>query len=205
MLKDAFAWGRALGIESTVGVEACGVDCSPTPAGNADPPQYPGDRTANLTEYYRGTLLHINATYQSEYFWIWSSEGWAPRSNASIPVSDPAIQGIVENFHALEQAKQETGLATKLATGGWTLGEKKTKRPASSLLLSPSICEIACEDNDLPTGSGQDNCKKNSEQEGWFVFRTGPLADLAYFDSVLPEGWVMSSINEKIGCEKRPF
>ena len=149
MLTDAFSWGRALGIESTVGIEACGVCCS-NPAADADPPQYPGDRTAALKDYYSGTLLHINATYQSEYFWIWTSEAWGPRTNASTPMSDLAVQGMVENFQALHEAKEETGLPTKLATGGWTLG---------------------------------------------------PLADLAYFDNVLPEGFVMTSINEKIGMQ----
>ena len=134
-----------------MGIEACdGTPGCANPKGDADPATYPGNRSAALKDYFRGTLLRINATYQSEYFWLWAGEGWAPRTNASMPMSDPAIQGVVEGFRALHEAKVETGLDVALATSGWTLG---------------------------------------------------PRGDRAYFDSVLPEGFVMSSINEKIGLQ----
>lgn len=49
---------------------------SANPKGIVDPSGYRGNRSAALKEYYKGALLHINATYRSEYFWIWTGEGW---------------------------------------------------------------------------------------------------------------------------------
>lgn len=151
MLTDAFSWGRKIGVQSCVGIEACdGTPNCANPKGDADPAQYPGDKTAALKDYFRGALLHINRTYGSEIFWLWTGEGWAPRTNATMPMSDPAIQGVVEGFRALHEAREETGLQIALATSGWTFG---------------------------------------------------PLANRAYFDTVLPPDVIMSSINEKIGLQ----
>ena len=66
MLADAFSWGRKIGVQSCIGIEACdGTPNCANPKGNADPAQYPGDKSAALKDYFRGALLHINATYKS--------------------------------------------------------------------------------------------------------------------------------------------
>jgi len=115
LLRDAFAWGRQIGVKSCVGIEsgqAIQVQVLPSIGPLREP----------LKEYYKGALEHITATYKSDMFWIWTSEGWEARKNATMALSDPAIGGVLDDFEALHDASRELNSSIELATGGWTLG-----------------------------------------------------------------------------------
>ena len=116
LLKDAFAWGRELGLKSCVGTEV----------GEAVPPQERAHPAA-LKEYYKGALQRIEATYRADYYWIWTPEGWPARNNASMELSDPSVVASINDFMALNQAKRELNSTISLATSGWTLGPRRDR------------------------------------------------------------------------------
>lgn len=129
VLTQAFDFARHSHIETCVGIES----------GNAIPTHYPGNKHAELVDYYKGMLLHINATYKASCFWIWTGEGWPARHNASIAVEDPIVQTVVSDLLAAHAAWQELGLngTTTLATGGWTVGPM-TDRTYFDKVLPPA-------------------------------------------------------------------
>ena len=114
MLRESFEYAHSLGHLTCVGIES--LD------GGIKKPQ------ANVSslDYFKGIFTRINRTYPIDYFWIWTPEGWAVRSDYSIPVTDPSVQIPVKDMLAAHQARKDLGLdqTLKLATCGWTVGPR---------------------------------------------------------------------------------
>ena len=108
MFNDAFTYAKKLGHLTCVGIESGNL-------GIAKP-----NPNVSSVEYFKGIFSRINRTYPIDYFWIWTQEGWTPRGDANIPLTDPSVQNPVKDMMAADQARKELGLedSLKLATCG---------------------------------------------------------------------------------------
>lgn len=110
LLSDAFSHARRLQIMTSVGTES--------------PLHIPPPAAGNASDYYLGIFTRMQAAYGPvDYYWIWTSEGWSARSDAKMPVTDPAIRDVVQDMLAAHDARLRGNFTSlKLATCGWTVG-----------------------------------------------------------------------------------
>jgi hypothetical protein len=145
LLTRAFDWARTLGHSTAVGIE-CGSSAGFHPLlSAAAPDDDPGGvkaPNATLVDFYKGTLARIAATHKASHFWVWTGEGWAPRSDQSLNVTSAAVQFCLDEYAALHAARdalfppnadaaEQVGsngdddlprYRPQLATGGWSVG-----------------------------------------------------------------------------------
>ncbi len=116
LLRDAFAFGRDLGVKSCVGTEmpltipeAVKKRLLETGKNPADP--------ATVVDLYRGIFERIKATYPLDYYWLWTDENWT-WSDAS----EVQVKAVINDARTAIAAAGEAGAPFALATCGWVLG-----------------------------------------------------------------------------------
>lgn len=118
MLARVFRFGRSVGVQTCVGTEA--PLAKPSTCANA-----------SATELYQGIFERITALgLPLDYYWIWTPEGWGARQNPSVPVSDPLVSEVLQDFLAADAALKavaHAGANFSLATCGWTLGPRSNR------------------------------------------------------------------------------
>jgi len=116
MLRDAFTFGRSLGIKTCVGTEMPltipelvkkrlrekGLD-----------PRDPG----TLKEVYKGLFSRIREAYPIDYYWLWTDENWT-WSDAD----EKTIQGVIDDAQIALAAAADAQVPFAIATCGWVLG-----------------------------------------------------------------------------------
>jgi len=116
MLREAFSFGRALGIKTCVGTESPLTIPEPVKKGLLDKGMDPRD-PAVVKEVYKGIFGRIVNAYPLDYYWIWTDENWT--------WSDAApgqVKAVVDDIRTALEAAQEMSLPFSLATCGWVLG-----------------------------------------------------------------------------------
>jgi len=70
-----------------------------------------------IKKVYRGMFKWVKKMYDSDYFWLWTTEGWVLN-----PPKKSDIDQVVTHIKIAADALQEVATGTGLATCGWTVG-----------------------------------------------------------------------------------
>jgi len=136
LLRDAFTFARALGIQTCVGTE--------TPltipkqlqerlkAQNKDPKD-----PAVLREIYEGMFRRIAQTYPLDYFWFWTPESWTWEGT-----KDEQVRITTNDLTTAIAAARNVQSPFKLATCGWVLGPQQDRAMFDKML--PLDVAVSC-------------------------------------------------------------
>ena len=110
MLSQAFVHAKQVGVKTCLGTEA--------------PLTRPTTVPVNVTneELYRAIFARLKAKHiPLDYYWSSTSEAWStggdsPGQNASMPMSHPAIAGVLADFLAIDAAAKAEQVDFELAT-----------------------------------------------------------------------------------------
>lgn len=116
LLRDAFAFGRGLGVKSCVGTEMPLTIPDRVKKRLIAEGRDPAD-PATVAEVYRGIFERIKGTYPLDYYWLWTDENWT-WSDAS----EAQVQAVVSDARSAVAAAAQAGAPFSLATCGWVLG-----------------------------------------------------------------------------------
>jgi len=116
MLRNAFSFGKSLGIKTCVGTETPLIV-----------PKRVRDRLIKahkditdpkvISQIYEGIFEHIKRTYPVDYYWLWTPESWTWDSVPAI-----VVQKTESDLILAVKAAKEVNATFKLATCGWVLG-----------------------------------------------------------------------------------
>ncbi len=116
MLREAFAFGRGLGISICMGTEtpltipkAVRERLEAAGADPADP-----DTVRRL---YRGMFERIDRTHPIDWYWLWTPEGWTWQG-----ADEEQVEATVRDVRLALEALEEAGSPFGFATCGWVLG-----------------------------------------------------------------------------------
>ena len=116
MFREAFSFGRDLGIKTCVGTEAAFEIHDVTAKELRKAAVNPEDSTG-LAALYEGIFTRIRRSYPVDYYWIWTDEGW------TWTVPDPeAVKRSVRSIRTARDVMKKTGTPFSLAISGWVLG-----------------------------------------------------------------------------------
>ena len=116
MLRDAFSFGRGLGVKSCVGTEMPLTIPELVKKRLREQGKDPRD-PAVVAEIYKGIFERIKETYPLDYYWLWTDENWT-WSDAS----DAQIKAVVADAKTAVSAAAAARSSFTLATCGWVLG-----------------------------------------------------------------------------------
>jgi hypothetical protein len=116
LLRDAFTFGRKLGVKSCVGTEMPLTIPELVKKRLRDQGQDLRDPSV-VAEIYKGIFERIKETYPLDYYWLWTDENWT-WSDAS----GEQITAVVSDAKTAVAAAAEVGAPFSLATCGWVLG-----------------------------------------------------------------------------------
>jgi hypothetical protein len=116
MLRDAFTFGRALGIRTCVGTEMPLTVPEPVKKRLLDLGQNPTDPNT-IKSLYKGLFTRIKNAYPLDYYWLWTDENWT-WSDAG----EAQIKAVVDDALTAIEAANEVQAPFDLATCGWVLG-----------------------------------------------------------------------------------
>ena len=116
LLRDAFSFGRGLGVKSCVGTEMPLTIPDPVKKRLIEQGKDPGD-PGTVAELYRGMFERIKTTYPLDYYWLWTDENWT-WSDAS----EAQVEAVIGDARTAIAAAAEAGAPFSMATCGWVLG-----------------------------------------------------------------------------------
>ncbi len=116
MLREAFSFGRALGVKTCVGTESPLTIPELVKKRLLERGKNPQD-PAVVREVYKGIFSRISKAYPLDYYWIWTDENWT-WSDAG----PEQIKAVVDDIQTALEAAKEVRPPFLLATCGWVLG-----------------------------------------------------------------------------------
>jgi len=121
MLAEAFKHARRLGVKTCVGTETPLTIPKAVQERLKALGKDPRDK-AVVQELYEGIFRRIAQTYQADYYWFWTPEGWT-WGNAK-----PAqVQATTDDLAAAIAAAKKVQAPFTLATCGWVLGPQNDR------------------------------------------------------------------------------
>ncbi len=116
LLGDAFNFAHILGIKTCVGTE------SPLtiPKRVAERVKAKGKDPADPTvvrQTYEAMFKRIMNTYEIDYYWLWTNEGWVWESNTG-----DQFQAVVDDMKLAYEAMKNVKAPFGMATAGWVVG-----------------------------------------------------------------------------------
>ena len=136
MLKEAFTFAHALGIETCVGTETPLIIPEVVKKHLADQGKDPSD-PAVVQEVYEGMFARIAETYPLDYYWFWTPESWTWGNP-----KDEEVAATVADLKAALAAVEKVGSPFTLATCGWVLGPPKDRALFDAFL--PKEMPMSC-------------------------------------------------------------
>jgi len=136
MLRDAFTFGRSLGIKTCVGTEMPLTIPEAVKKRLQEKGLDPRD-PAVVQEVYKGLFTRIRQAYPLDYYWLWTDENWT-WSDAD----DKTVQGVVDDARIALAAAAEVQAPFAMATCGWVLGPP-SDRPLFDRAL-PKEVAVSC-------------------------------------------------------------
>lgn len=136
LFRDAFGYGRQLGVKICVGTETPLHIPSSVAAhlrGKGLDPQSPEVRQ----KVYEGMFTRIARAYPVDYYWLWTPEDWTWRGATQAEI-DAAAGDIKIALKALAKAGNPFGFGTC----GWELGPKQDRGLFNNLL--PADAAMSC-------------------------------------------------------------
>lgn len=121
MLKEAFTFAHALGIETCVGTETPLIIPDVVKERLAAQGKDPAD-PAVVQEVYEGMFARIAKAYPLDYYWFWTPESWTWGNP-----KDEEVDATVADLKAALAAAEKVGSPFTLATCGWVLGPPKDR------------------------------------------------------------------------------
>jgi len=116
LLRDAFSFGRGLGVKSCVGTEMPLTIPDRVKKRLLEQGKNPS-HPEMVADLYRGIFERIKATYPLDYYWLWTDENWT-WSDAS----EAQVKAVVEDARTAIAAAADAGAPFSIATCGWVLG-----------------------------------------------------------------------------------
>jgi hypothetical protein len=116
MLAEAFKHARRLGVKTCVGTETPLTIPKAVQGRLKALGKDPKDK-AVVQELYEGIFKRIAQTYQADYYWFWTPEGWT-WGNAK----PEQVQATLDDLSAAVAAARKVKAPFTLATCGWVLG-----------------------------------------------------------------------------------
>ncbi|UCD50442.1 MAG: hypothetical protein JSW27_23320 [Phycisphaerales bacterium] len=136
MLKGAFTFAHALGIETCVGTETPLIVPEMVKERIAARGKDPND-PAVIQEVYEGMFQRITKAYPLDYYWFWTPESWTWGNP-----KDEEVDATVADLKAALAAIEKVGSPFTLATCGWVLGPPKDRALFDNLL--PKEMPMSC-------------------------------------------------------------
>ena len=116
MLREAFIFARALGIETCVGTETPLIVPEVVKERIKAQGKDPAD-PAVVQEIYEGLFARIAKTHPLDYYWFWTPESWTWGNP-----KDEEVAATVADLKAAIAAAEKVKAPFTLATCGWVLG-----------------------------------------------------------------------------------
>ena len=116
MLREAFSFGRALGVKNCVGTESPLTAPELVKKRLLEKGMNPQD-PAVVQELYKGIFSRISNAYPLDYYWIWTDENWT-WSDAG----PEKVKAVADDIRTALEAAKEVAPPFSLATCGWVLG-----------------------------------------------------------------------------------
>jgi hypothetical protein len=116
MLRDAFTYGRGLGIKTCVGTEMPLTIPELVKTRLQEKGLDPRD-PSTVKEVYKGLFTRIKQAYPLDYYWLWTDENWT-WSDAD----EKTVQGVIDDARTALAAAAEVSAPFAMATCGWVLG-----------------------------------------------------------------------------------
>jgi len=135
-LKDAFAFGRDLGIKMCIGTETPLT----VPAAVRQRALVLGKDTSELSltrELYAGMFSRTTQTLPVDYYWFWTPEGWTWSGN-----TEQSVARTRQDLAAAQEAAANVGVSFSFATCGWVLGPKQNRSLFDTFL--PKTWAMSC-------------------------------------------------------------
>ncbi|MGB2755551.1 MAG: malectin domain-containing carbohydrate-binding protein [Phycisphaerae bacterium] len=121
MLAEAFKHARRLGVKTCVGTETPLTIPKAVQEHLKALGKDPKDK-AVVQELYEGIFKRIAQTYQADYYWFWTPEGWTWGS-----VKPEQVQATQADLAAAVAAAKKVQAPFTLATCGWVLGPQNDR------------------------------------------------------------------------------
>lgn len=116
LLRDAFEFGRSLGVKTCVGTEAPLAVPEWVKKRLLEQGKNPRE-SAVVKDLYKGIFSRIVTAYPLDYYWIWTDENWTWSDTRP-----EQVQAVVDDMKLALEAAQEIRAPFKMATCGWVLG-----------------------------------------------------------------------------------
>jgi hypothetical protein len=136
MLRDAFTFGRSLGVKTCVGTEMPLTIPELVKKRLREKGLDPRD-PAVVNEVYKGLFTRIKHAYPLDYYWLWTDENWT-WSDAD----EKTVQGVVDDAGLALAAAADVQAPFAMATCGWVLGPPSDRTLFDRVL--PKEVAVSC-------------------------------------------------------------
>jgi hypothetical protein len=136
LLRDAFDFGRALGIKTCVGTETPLTVPEWVKKRLRELGKNPAD-PKTMKEVYKGLFTRVKNSYPLDYYWLWTDENWT-WSDAS----EDQVKAVTEDARMAIEAAGEVQTPFALATCGWVLGPPSDRTLFDGVL--PKDVALSC-------------------------------------------------------------
>ncbi|MEW5901403.1 MAG: alpha-glucuronidase family glycosyl hydrolase, partial [Acidobacteriota bacterium] len=136
MLRDAFTFGRSLGVKTCVGTEMPLTIPEWVKTRLQEQGKNPADSAA-VKEVYKGLFSRIKQAYPLDYYWLWTDENWTWSE-----VSEKQVLAVVDDARLAIEASAEVQVPFSLATCGWVLGPPSDRTLFDRVL--PKEMAVSC-------------------------------------------------------------
>ena len=136
LLKEAFTFAHALGIQTCVGTETPLIIPKIVKEHISAQGKDPNDPAVGQ-EVYEGMFTRIARAYPLDYYWFWTPESWTWGNP-----KDEEVDATVTDLKAALGAIERVGSPFTLATCGWVLGPPKDRALFDDFL--PKAMPMSC-------------------------------------------------------------
>jgi len=160
-LRDAFEFGRALGIKTCVGTETPLTIPEWVKKHLQESGKNPQDR-ATVKELYKGLFTRIKQTYPLDYYWLWTDESWT-WSDAR----EEQVKAVVDDLQTALEAAAEVHVPFALATCGWVLGPPSDRTLFDRVL--PKDVAVSCINREVGKAPVDPTFARISARSKWAI------------------------------------
>ena len=136
LLREAFEFGRSLGIKTCVGTEMPLTIPEWVKKNLEAQGKNPRD-AATVKELYKGLFARIKQAYPLDYYWLWTDESWT-WSDAR----PEQIKAVADDLSTALEAATEAEAPFSMATCGWVLGPPSDRNLFDRVL--PRSVAVSC-------------------------------------------------------------
>jgi len=141
MLRDAFGYGRNLGVKICIGTETPLHIPQSVQARLRQKGMDPQDQKVKQ-KVYEGLFTRIARAYPIDYYWLWTPESWTWAG-----VSPAQIDAAARDIETALAALKKVGSPFEFGTCGWELGPKQDRALFNNLL--PKNATMSCINRNL--------------------------------------------------------